>query len=100
MIVFKIINHKIVEVQVAEEAQDLAAGEVPVAADLAAGEVPVAVITEDLEKCTKRPAETAVRIVKYHSSQNKTNQFTAMIVFKIINQQEIKKSLYYNYKFY
>ena len=84
--VFRSINHK--------------TEEVPVAADLAAEEVPVAVITEDLEKCTKLPAETAVRIVKYHSSQNKTNQSTAMIVFKIINQQEIKKSLYCNYKFY
>jgi len=35
--------------------------------------------------------EIVAKIVKYHSSQNKTNQYTAMIVFKIINQQEIRK---------
>jgi len=35
---------------------------------------------------------------KFHLSQDRTNQSTAMIVFKII--KEIKKSLYYNSKFY
>jgi hypothetical protein len=84
--VFRSINHK--------------TEEVPVAADLAAEEVPVAVIIEDQEKCTKRPAETAARIVRFHSSQDRTNQSTAMNVFQIINQQEIKKSLYCNCKFY
>ena len=86
MIVFKTINHK--------------TEEVPVAADLAAEEVPVAVIIEGQEKCTKRPVETAARIVRFHSSQDRTNQSTAMNVFQIINQQEIKKSLYCNCKFY
>ena len=43
-------------------------------------------LTEDQEKCTKRPAETAVRIVKFHSSQDKTNQSTAMNVFQTIKE--------------
>ena len=95
--VFRSINHKTEEVPVAA---DLAAEEVPVAADLAAEEVPVAVIIEDHEKCIKQLVEIVVRIVKYHSSQDRTNQSTAMNVFQIINQQEIKKSLYYNCQFY
>ena len=79
-------------------AADLAEEEVPVAADLAEEEVPVAVITEDHEKCTRLHVEIVVKNVKYHSSQNKTNQSTAMNVFKII--KEIKKSLYHDSKFY
>ena len=97
MNVFQIINHKIVEVQVAEEAQDLVveeAQEVDLVVEEAQG------LTEGLEKCTKRPAGIVVRIVRFHSSQDRTNQSTAMNVFQIINQQEIKKSLYYNYQFY
>jgi hypothetical protein len=54
--------------------------------------------TEDIEKCTRLHVEIVAKIVKYHSSQNKTNQSTAMIVFKII--KEIKKSLYCDSKFY
>ena len=57
-------------------------------------------LTEDHEKCTKRPAETVARIVRFHLNQDRTNQSTAMNVFQIINQQEIKKSLYCNCKFY
>jgi hypothetical protein len=56
--------------------------------------------TEEIEKCTRLHVEIVAKIVKYHSSQNKTNQYTAMIVFKIINQQEIRKRLYYDSKFY
>ena len=93
MIVFKIINHKTEEVQVAadmaEEAADMA--------EEAALEEEAA-LTEDHEKCTRLHVEIVAKIVKYHSSQNKTNQSTAMIVFKII--KEIKKSLYYDSKFY
>jgi len=59
-----------------------------------------AALTEDHEKCTRLHVEIVAKIVKYHSSQNKTNQYTAMIVFKIINQQEIRKRLYYDSKFY
>ena len=74
--------------------------EVQVAADMAeeAALVEEVALTEDLEKCTKRPAGIVAKIVRFHSSQNKTNQSTAMIVFKII--KEIKKSLYYDSKFY
>ena len=88
MIVFKIINHKTEEVQVAADLAEEAA---------LAEEV---VMTEDHEKCTRLHVEIVAKIVKYHSSQNKTNQYTAMIVFKIINQQEIRKRLYYDSKFY
>ena len=105
MIVFKIINHKTEEVQVAadmaEEAVDMAE-EAALAEDLAeeAALAEEVALTEDHEKCTRLHVEIVAKIVKYHSSQNKTNQSTAMIVFKIINQQEIKKSLYYDSKFY
>jgi hypothetical protein len=78
-------------------AADLAAEEVPVAADLAAEEVLVAaaeeVMTEDHEKCIKQLVEIVARIVKYHSSQDRINQSTAMNVFQIINQQETKKKI-------
>jgi len=94
--VFRSINHKTEEVPVAA---DLAAEEVPVAADLAAEEVPV-VIIEDHEKCIKQLVEIVARIVKYHSSQDRINQSTAMNVFQIINLQETKKRFYYNYEFY
>ena len=94
--VFQSINHKDEKAQVVE---DLA---VEVVEDLAV-EVVLAVevdLTEDHEKCTRLHVEIVAKIVKYHSSQNKTNQYTAMIVFKIINQQEIRKRLYYDSKFY
>ncbi len=79
--VFQTINHK-TEVVLAE---DLAA-EVVLAEDLAAEVVLAAevALTEGQEKCTKRPAETAARIVRFHSNQDKTNQSTAMSVFQII----------------
>ena len=70
--VFQSINHK------AEEAQ--------VVADLAA-EVAVEVdLTEDHEKCTRLPVEIVAKTVKFHSSQNKTSQFTAVSVFKTIKE--------------
>jgi len=96
MIVFKIINHKTEEVQVAADMAEEAA----LAEDLAeeAALVEEVALTEDHEKCTRLHVEIVAKIVKYHSSQNKTNQSTAMIVFKII--KEIKKSLYYDSKFY
>jgi hypothetical protein len=106
MIVFKIINHKTEEVQVAADMAEEAAlaadmaEEAALAADMAeeAALVEEVALTEDHEKCTRLHVEIVAKIVKYHSSQNKTNQSTAMIVFKII--KEIKKSLYYDSKFY
>jgi len=81
--VFQSINQHLEEVQVAEDLAEEAA----LAEEVA--------MTEDHEKCTRLHVEIVAKIVKYHSSQNKTNQYTAMIVFKIINQQEIRKRLYY-----
>ena len=92
MIVFKIINRKTEEVQVAE---DLAA-EVAMAAEVALAAE--AALTEDHEKCTKQPVETVVMNAKFHLSQNRTSLYTARIVSR--NTKEIKKSLYYDSKFY
>ena len=48
---------------------------------------------EDREKCTKRLVETVATNVKYHSSQNKTNQSTAQNAFRNIEAtDEIKKN--------
>ena len=77
MNVFQITNHKIVEVQVVEEAQDL------VVEEALAEEVD---LTEDHEKCTRQLVEIVVRIVKFHSSQDRINQSTAMNVFQIIKE--------------
>jgi len=98
MIVFKIINHKTEEVQVAADMAEEAALAEDLAEEAALAEE--VALTEDHEKCTRLHVEIVAKIVKYHSSQNKTNQYTAMIVFKIINQQEIRKRLYYDSKFY
>ena len=81
--VFQSINHKDEKAQVVE---DLAV-EV-VVADLAV-EVALAVevdLTEDHEKCTRLHVEIVAKIVKFHSSQNKTSQSIAASVFKIIKE--------------
>jgi len=96
--VFQSINHKTEEVQVAEDLAEEAALAEDLAEEAALAEE--VAMTEDHEKCTRLHVEIVAKIVKYHSSQNKTNQYTAMIVFKIINQQEIRKRLYYDSKFY
>ena len=80
--VFQSINHK------AEEAQ--------VAADLEAEVAAEEALTEDHEKCTKRLVEIVVKIVKFHSSQNRTSQSTAVNAFKVI--KEIKDN--YHFMFY
>jgi len=74
--VFQSINQHLEEVQVAEDL------EVEVAAEVATEEA----LTEDHEKCTKRLVEIVVKIVKFHSSQNKTNQSTAANAFKVIKE--------------
>ena len=51
-------------------------------------------LTEDHEKCTKQLVETAVRNVKFHSSQKETNQSIAASVFKVI--KETRKIYCYN----
>jgi len=76
--VFQSINHKTEEVQVAE---DLAV-EAALAEDLAVE----AVSTEDHEKCTRLHVEIVAKIVRFHSSQNKTSQSIAVSVFKVIKE--------------
>ena len=75
---FRNINHKTEEVQVVEDLE----------AEVEAEEA----LTEDHEKCTKRLVETVATNVKFHSSQNKTNQSTAQNAFRNIEAtDEIKK---------
>jgi len=74
--VFQSINQHLEEVQVAEDL------EVEVAAEVATEEA----LTEDHEKCTKRLVETVVKIVKFHLSQDRTNQSTAANAFKVIKE--------------
>ena len=84
--VFQTINQHLEEVQVVEDL------EVEVAAEVATEEA----LTEDHEKCTKRLVEIVVKIVKFHSSQNRTSQSTAANAFKVI--KEIKDN--YHFMFY
>jgi len=76
--VFQTINQHLEEVQVAEDLEAEVAEEVVLAEEEA--------LTEDHEKCTKRLVEIVVKIVKFHSSQNKTNQSTAANAFKVIKE--------------
>jgi len=78
--VFQSINQKAEEAQVVEDL------EAEVAAEVATEEA----LTEDHEKCTKRLVEIVVKIVKFHSSQNRTSQSTAANAFKVI--KEIKNN--------
>jgi len=86
--VFQTINQKAEEAQVAEDLE----AEVDLAAEVETEEA----LTEDHEKCTKRLVEIVVRIVKFHSSQNRTSQSTAANAFKVI--KEIKDN--YHFMFY
>jgi len=84
--VFQTINQHLEEAQVVEDL------EAEVAAEVATEEA----LTEDHEKCTKRLVEIVVKIVKFHSSQNRTSQSTAANAFKVI--KEIKNN--YHFMFY
>jgi len=53
-------------------------------------------LTEDHEKCTKQLVEIVVKTVKFHSSQDRTNQSTAANAFKVI--KETKDN--YHFMFY
>ena len=80
MNVFQPINQQDEKVQVVEDLEaevDLVEEE-----DLAEEEA----LTEDHEKCTKRLVEIVVKIVKFHLSQDKTNQSTAANAFKVIKE--------------
>ena len=76
--VFQSINQHLEEVQVAEDLEAEVAAEVVLAEEVD--------LTEDHEKCTKRLVEIVVKIVKFHSSQNKTSQSIAASVFKVIKE--------------
>jgi len=76
--VFQTINQHLEEVQVAEDLEAEVAVE-----EVLAEEVD---LTEDHEKCTKRLVEIVARIVKFHSSQNRTSQYTAANAFKVIKE--------------
>ena len=88
--VFQTINQHLEEAQVVEdlEAEVDLAEEVDLVEEVA--------LTEDHEKCTKRLVEIVVKIVKFHSSQNRTSQSTAANAFKVI--KEIKDN--YHFMFY
>jgi len=85
--VFQSINQNPEEVQVAadlaEEAEVLAE-EVAMAEEAALEEE--AALTEDHEKCTRLHVEIVAKIVRFHSSQNKTSQSIAASVFKVIKE--------------
>ena len=83
--VFQSINQHLEEVQVAEDlveevAEDLVE-EVALAEEAA--------LTEDHEKCTRLHVEIVAKIVRFHSSQNKTSQSIAASVFKVIKETKI-----------
>ena len=80
--VFQSINQHLEEAQVVEDLE----------AEVATEEA----LTEDHEKCTKRLVEIVVKIVKFHSSQNRISQSTAANAFKVI--KEIKDN--YHFMFY
>ena len=76
--VFQSINQHLEEAQVVEDLAVEVAVEVDLAEEVA--------LTEDHEKCTKRLVEIVVKIVKFHSSQNRTSQSTAANAFKVIKE--------------
>ena len=78
MNVFQTINQHLEEAQVAEDLEAEVAAEVVLAEEVD--------LTEDHEKCTKLLVEIVVKIVKFHSSQNKTSQSTAANAFKVIKE--------------
>jgi len=85
--VFQSINQHLEEVQVAEDLAEEVALEEDLAEEVALEEE--AALTEDHEKCTRLHVETVVKIVRFHSSQDKTSQSIAASVFKVIKETKI-----------
>jgi len=79
--VFQIINQLLEEVQVAA---DLAEEVEAMVEEAALAEE--AALTEDHEKCTRLHVEIVAKIVRFHSSQDKTSQSIAASVFKVIKE--------------
>jgi len=82
--VFQSINQHLEEVQVAEDLVVEAALEEDLVVEAALEEE--AALTEDHEKCTRLHVEIVAKIVRFHSSQNKTSQSIAASVFKVIKE--------------
>jgi len=78
--VFQSINQKAVEAQVVEDLE----AEVDLAEEVVLAEE--VDLTEDHEKCTKRLVVIVVKIVKFHSRQNRPSQSTAANAFKVIKE--------------
>jgi len=86
--VFQSINQHLEEVQVEEDlAEEVAALAEDLVEEAALAEE--AALTEDHEKCTRLHVEIVAKIVRFHSSQNKTSQSTAASVFKVIKETKI-----------
>ena len=84
--VFQSINQHLEEVQVAADlVEEAALEEVAAMVEEAALEEEAA-LTEDHEKCTRLHVEIVAKIVRFHSSQNKTSQSIAASVFKVIKE--------------
>ena len=79
--VFQSINQHLEEVQVAADLAE----DVEAMVEEAALEEEAA-LTEDHEKCTRLHVEIVAKIVRFHSSQNKTSQSIAASVFKVIKE--------------
>ena len=84
--VFQSINQHLEEVQVAADLVEEAALEEVVAMAEEAALEEEAALTEDHEKCTRLHVEIVAKIVRFHSSQNKTSQSIAASVFKVIKE--------------
>ena len=85
--VFQSINQHLEEVQVAEDLVEEAALAEDLVEEAALAEE--AALTEDHEKCTRLHVEIVAKIVRFHSSQNKTSQSIAASVFKVIKETKI-----------
>ena len=84
--VFQSINQHLEEVQVAADlVEEAALAEVAAMVEEAALEEEAA-LTEDHEKCTRLHVEIVAKIVRFHSSQDKTSQSIAASVFKVIKE--------------
>ena len=83
--VFQSINQHLEEVaaDLAEEVEAMVEEVAPVE------EVEEVALTEDHEKCTRLHVEIVAKIVRFHSSQNKTSQSIAASVFKVIKETKI-----------
>ena len=86
--VFQSINQHLEEVLAVEDLAEEVEALVEAMVEEAALEEEAA-LTEDHEKCTRLHVEIVAKIVRFHSSQNKTSQSIAASVFKVIKETKI-----------